>query len=251
MNLLRLITVLALLASIPFVASAGPIVFERALPTSNVNNDAPGNPAVDANRSNFKWTAPNYISGDDFMLSADDVIALSVWMIAENPGTTNPNQEIASLKLFGGQDSLGVGPTTLGLLSSTYSFSAVGGQGFWNPVRSIFQPIFKITFTNMSWVVQGGVLYDFAVEGLSLSGNMLSLSASTAGLSGGTQDGADGGFLGFTPSAGGYDLTYGVTSATTGFDGDINVEIQTVPEPATMSLFVIGGAFAFFLRRKK
>jgi hypothetical protein len=44
---------------------------------------------------------------------------------------------------------------------------------------------------------------------------------------------------------------YSINSGVTGFDGDINVEIQSVPEPATMSLFVIGGAFAFFLRRKK
>jgi hypothetical protein len=272
-TLLRHVLPLLLLVSF---ATAAPVIFERALPTGpNVNADAPGNLTNDALRSNIKWApTSNYIIGDDFILPIESIIdTISVWMVAENPATTDPAQELQlSIRLFGGPN-----PDPITLRSTTYSFAPVtydNGQGYWNPTRGIFQPIFELTFSNLNWTVQGNTLYNFAVEGFG-TGATLSLHASNAcnatdpvndpfncdgpGLSNSQQDAPDGAFLVFTgpPLTGPYTLQ---GSFYSGFDGlwdkdsDINVRItgEVIPEPSTFILIGFGlGAVAYYRRRRQ
>jgi hypothetical protein len=272
-TLLRIVLPLLLLVT---SVAAGPVVFERALPTGpNVNADAPGNATPDANRSNVKWapTDPTTILGDDFSLPFDIIIeSITVWMVAENPGTTNPNQELSAIRLFTGTDA------DMVLTSSNYSFTQVtydNGQSYWNPTRQIFQPIFEITFGSeaspLGWAVQANTLYNFAVQGIN-SGNLLSLHASngcdfdpnvgclsTPGLSQSRQDDPDGAFLEFesaTPPDGPYQLLYAWYSHPELDDlwdkaSDINVRITAIPEPSTFVLLGLGfGALAYFRRRR-
>jgi hypothetical protein len=271
-TLLRIVLPLLLLVT---SVAAGPVVFERALPTGpNVNADAPGNPTPDANRSNIKWAPTGLtILGDDFILPFDIVLeSITVWMVAENPGTTNPNQELFAIRLFTGGDD------NMVLTSNTYSFTPVtydNGQGYWNPARQIFQPIFEVTFGSeanpLLWSVQADTLYNFAVQGLG-TGNVLSLHGSngcdfdpnigclsTPGLSQSRQDAPDGAFLEFdsaSPPDGPYELLYAWYSHPD-LDNlwdkasDINVRITAIPEPSTFALLGLGfGALAYFRRRR-
>ena len=280
-TLLRIVLPLLLLVT---SVAAGPVVFERALPTGpNVNADQPGNPTPDANRSNIKWapTTGSTVLGDDFSLPMDTIIeSLTVWMVAENPGTTDPAQELASLRLFLGTDG------DMQLVSSTYTFQHVGYVGSLsssdyynaNPLSGPpkLQPIFAITFGSgsqpLNWVVGADPLYNFAVEGTSVGGGnfQLSLHASngcdfdpnvgcltTPGLSQSRQDGPDGAFLEFEPNgAGGYQLLYAWYSHPDLDDlwdkaSDINVSITTIPEPSTFALLGLGfGALVYFRRRR-
>jgi hypothetical protein len=100
-TLLRI--VLPLLLLVTSVATAAPVVFERALPTANVND--PG-----ADRSNIKWapTAPNSILGDDFILPYETIVdSITVWMVGENPLSVAPSNELLFIRLFAGENSGG------------------------------------------------------------------------------------------------------------------------------------------------
>lgn len=255
------------------VAIATPVVFERALPAGpNVNAGAAGNAAPDANRSNIKWAPsdPVTIFGDDFQLPFDTVIdAITVWMVAENANTTDPSQELSSIRLFGGNDAV------MELKSSSFAFTQVtygNAQSYWNPYRGIFQPIFEVTFNGLNWAVMSGELYDFAVEGITVAGkdHLLSLHASNdcefdpgfnacegaPGFSESRQDGPDGAFLEFAPTGPDeYALLYAWYSHPD-LDGlwdkssDLNVRIATIPEPSTFALLGLGlGAVVYFRRR--
>ena len=102
----------------------------------------------------------------------------------------------------------------------------------------------------------GGVLYDFGIGATPGTESSLFLHGSNAALSGSTQDGADGLFLGFTGPP--YSLAY-VIDPTAGeaplWDkgSDINVEIDgsAVPEPATFGLLAISAGALLFLRRRR
>jgi hypothetical protein len=251
-------TVLPLLLLMSSVASAAPVVFERALPTGpNVNADAPGNATTDAERSNIKWAPTGQdILGDDFKLLHDAVIdTITVWMVGDSAETTNPNQELSSIHLYTGIDA------HMTLAATTYTFAPVtyaNGQGYWNPVQGIFQPIFELTFTNLNWAVSANTLYDFAVEGVGLNGHLLSLHASNAALSASRQDGFDEFFLGFTgtPLTGPYRLDYAWGSDPMwddlwDKDSDINVRITgtPVPEPSSFGLLGLGIGVLVYFRR--
>jgi hypothetical protein len=274
-TLLRIVLPLLLLVT---SVAAGPVIFERALPTGpNVNADAPGNATPDANRSNIKWAPTGLtILGDDFILPFDNIIeSITVWMVGDNANTTNPNQELFSIRLFTGNDA---NMTLVGAPSGTYSFTQVtydNGQNYWNPTRQIFQPIFEVTFGSaanpLNWSVQANTLYNFAVQGLG-TGNVLSLHGSngcdfdpnigclsTPGLSQSNQDAPDGAFLEFSttnPPDGPYELLYAWYSHPD-LDNlwdkasDINVRIAAIPEPSTFALLGLGfGALVYFRRRK-
>lgn len=265
-----------LLLIVPSLAVATPL-FVRALPTGpNVNANAPGNDTPDENRSNIKWApfGSGTIIGDDFQLPFDAVIdSITVWMVAEDPNTTDPSQELSSIRLFGGTDAL------LELKSDAYSFTPVtydNGLSFWNASRGVYQPIFELTFSNLNWQVMAGLLYDFAVEGTTVDGGdfLLSLHASNAcefdpgfnacegapGLSETRQDAPDGALLEFeTAGLDQYALLYAWYSHP-GLQNlwdksnDINVRLTSmaaVPEPSTFALLGLGfGALAYFRRRR-
>ena len=103
----------------------------------------------------------------------------------------------------------------------------------------IFYPIAQTTFSNLNYLVEGGVKYDFGVMGdKSLWWN----HASNAALSGTKQDGADDKYLEFDRNN-----LANVTvwdSNGNGWDksSDINVQITgtQVPEPTSLLLFCTG-----------
>lgn len=244
----RVVAALTLASSL----SAG-VIFERALPTAGLNN------IVSANRSNISWAPGDntYILGDDFTLTSNSVIdTLSVWEVSSN---VKPQTEFGSISLYAGPDNGVVDATTgspLSLLSSTYSSSLVSGyqyQGY----SGAYYDVYKISFSGLNLSVAGGVLWDFGIGGTTSS---LYLHASNAGLSGSTQDGADGLYLGYTGGSP-YRLTYVIDSGaidpltgTAPWDksSDINVEITGVPEPATFGMLTISaGALLFLWRRRR
>lgn len=246
-NLIRLAGSLLVCASL---ASAAPILFQRAMPTGAGVNNPNG-----ALRSNVKWE-PNSngttFLGDDFILNNNFVInQFSVWMVANEADTTNPNQEMSDIALYIGED-LSPNPSTVSFISNSYSFSP-GPFSYFNDVRGINQPIFKITFDNLNFAGTGGVLYNFGILGTPVNPNFqLSLAASNAALSNSIQNGPDGYFLVFDSATG--DLLGGYNSLLDGLwdkETDINVEIAGVPEPSTLSLLALGGAALVYFRRRQ
>jgi hypothetical protein len=208
--------------------------------------------------STTTWTSTGaYILGDDFTLGANGTIdSLSVWFVAHT-GTTNPNQEASSIKLFAGAD-----PGPLPLLSSTYSFTSAGI--FANPTLKIDQPIFLLTFSGLNWSANGGTLYDFGIEGTIIGAasgqpfypfNLTAtnpLNATTPG----PGDGADGFLLAFdgTAGTGPYNLFFtNPGSSTDPLVGDINVQISgsTIPEPSTFAMLGLGAGVLLVFRRRR
>jgi hypothetical protein len=234
----RVLVALALASSL----SAG-VIFERALPTANLND------AAGANRSNISWGPgdSSYILGDDFTLASDSVInSLSVWEVS-NGGS--PTTEFGSLSLYAGADP------DLAFISSSYLSSLVSGYQYQGS-SGAFYDVYKITFSGLNLTVAGGVLYDFGVGATPGTESSLSLHASHAALSGSTQDGADGFFFGFSGPP--YTLAYVIDPAAGEVPlwdkgSDINVEIEgsAVPEPATFGLLSIGAGALLFLRRRR
>jgi hypothetical protein len=234
----RVLVALTLASSL----SAG-VIFERALPTANLNDTA------GANRSNVSW-APgdsSYILGDDFTLASDSVInSLSVWEVSNNGA---PTTEFGSISLYAGADP------NLSLISSIYSSSLVSGYQYQGS-SGAFYDVYKITFSGLNWSVPGGVLYDFGIGATAGTESSLFLHGSNAALSGSTQNGADGVFLGFDGPP--YSYTFAIDSAAGEVplwdkSSDINVEIDgsAVPEPATFGLLAIGAGAFLVLRRRR
>src|ERR1022692_535734 len=227
----RVLIVLALASSL----SAG-VIFERALPTANLNN------AAGADRSNISWAPGDntYILGDDFTLGSDSVInSLSVWEVSNNG---SPTTEFGSLSLYVGADP------NISLISSSYTSSLVSGYQYQGS-SGTFYDVYKITFSGLNLSASGGVLYDFGIGATPGTESSLFLHGSNAALSGPTQDGADGFYLGYTGPP--YTLTYVIDSSVTGWDkgSDINVEIDgsAVPEPATFGLLAISAGASLLL----
>ena len=226
----RVLVVLALASSL----SAG-VIFERALPTANLNN------AAGADRSNISWAPGDntYILGDDFTLGSDSVInSLSVWEVSNNG---SPTTEFGSLSLYVGADP------NISLISSSYTSSLVSGYQYQGS-SGTFYDVYQITFSGLNLSAAGGVLYDFGIGATPGTESSLFLHASNAAFSGSTQDGSDGLFLGFTGPP--YTLAYVIDSNGNGWDksSDINVEIA-VPETATTFGLLAIGAGALLDRK--
>jgi hypothetical protein len=242
---MRLSTVLRMALLLCFIAVAvsqsglGAVIFDRPY--------VPGQTTT--------WTPTgNYILGDDFTLAANATIdSISVWMVGENPATTDPSQEESSIRLFVGPD-----PGPLNLVSSTYTFQNVGT--FANPNLHIDQPIFLLTFSGLSFAATGGTLYDFGVEGTPIGGNHFNLTAvnPSGPNTPGPGDGTDGFILAFngTHGTGPYNLFFTVPGDTDSpLAGDINVRVATagaaVPEPASFAFLGLGLVGLFALRQRR
>jgi hypothetical protein len=194
----------------------------------------------------------NYILGDDLSIPVTQTIySLSVWFVAAKTTTTDPAQEISSMRLFGGAD-----PGPLTLLASTYTFHTEGftyAGPFSNPRTNTQQPLFKITFDNLNWTLQAGVLYDFAVEGTPIAPDGLFALTATNALDANTPgpgQGADGIFLAFNGKygTGPYNLYFTYPGAVGDpLVGDINVILN--PEPSSIVLMGLGGAALLLVRR--
>lgn len=243
------------------ISSAGPIIFQRALPTTNLNN------AAGVNRSNAgpiqgSFGGTPFTLGDDFILPGTGSIvidSISVFMITNTLAGT-PSSEFSQIRLFGGADNFPV-PSPLTQLSQTYTATKVqynGATDFQSLSSSTLFSIYQLTFAGLGWTVQKNQYYDFAVNGTPIGGNTFALSVSNDVLGGATNPGApawDGSFLFFQGNP--LNLTAASNTGTLigfGKGADVNVIITSgvpVPEPASFGMFAIGlGALVMRLRRK-
>lgn len=195
------------------------LLFDRGLPTQNINNTAPNHSASDLERSNVSWgfadsltSGNSYPVGDDFLLGTTGqtylVDTLRIWSVigvADTPATIS-DHFWQSFTLWGGQVEAGAGglrtlhtgPTNgsdpqIRISQVTY----LTGENYWAEPVQLYRKIWQIDFGGLSWVVEGGKRYQFFVDGsgftsLGLWNVFPTLHASNAGLSGSSQAGADG-----------------------------------------------------------
>lgn len=199
-------------------AAQAAMLFDRGLPTQNINNPAPNNPAPDSDRSNISWgfadkigSGYSYPVGDDFSLGTSGqtylVDTLRVWAVigVADTAATIPNNFWRSFTLWGGQVEAGAsglsvlhsGPTNgSDPRISISQVSYVTDKNYWaEPVR-LYRKIWQIDFSGLNWTVEGGKLHQFFVDGsgftsLGVWNVFPTLHASNAGLSGSSQAGAD------------------------------------------------------------
>lgn len=232
--------------------SSADLLFNRGLPTANLNNGA------GALRSNVAWADTESsdtvwqwsLPGDNFVLSNPGTYQINdirVWVV-NAPGVNNPTA------LWGGlagstMSVISTSPTITGV---TYS-NGDGYQGGSGTFYSISQVDFSVNLTLTS-----GQYFDFFVQSpyVELQGDEFVnafASASNAALSGSPQDGADNTvlWLNYDGSITPWD------SNGSGWDksSDINVQVfgDPTPEPATFFLFGGGlvGLLAYLRRAKK
>jgi hypothetical protein len=248
-----LVMVLGLILLLGVQAAHADLIFDRGLPTANLNN------AANPNRSNISLLSgpyadsnpPTYqVWGDDCMISGSGtyhVDTLRVWL---NNGSTTPT----NLKLWGGKAG-----DSLSLVSTDFSASIVTYQDgqkyerFLGP-SGIFIDMWQINFT-INHDMEAGQKYLFFVDGPILpryTSGVLDgyfspyLHLSNAALSGSTQAGADNYVLRLT-------IAGGVPGAIVQFDAvnsnfrrsvDANVQLygyQVAPLPST--LWLLGSGF--------
>jgi WD40 repeat protein len=171
-----------------FVQPLAPMpVFDRGLPTANLNN------AAGADRSNVEWadfeTPPEtpWLPGDDFTLAGAGtyfITTIRVW-----------STDDAGLSLRGG-----VAGTPINLISKTYTAVPVvyANSESYQTSAGDFLPLYQIDF-RVSIPLNGGVTYQYFLDGPATASDDgfvgASLHASNAALSGSLQMGADDIFL--------------------------------------------------------
>jgi len=175
-----------LLAGSP-LAMAQMLVFDRGLPTENLNN------AAGADQSNVEWadieTLPEtpWLPGDDFTLAGTGsyiVTSIRVWS-TDNTG----------LALRGG-----VAGEPNGIIAKAYTATPVTyvNAETYQTSAGDFLPLYQIDFS-VNIPLNGGVTYQYFLDGPATANGSdfmgAHLHASNAALSGSTQTGADDTFL--------------------------------------------------------
>ena len=228
-----LLAAAALASVLTTTASAG-LIFDRGLPTANLNNIS------GANRSNVAWadTAPTLSMGDNFTLSSADVInGVRVWVVTRSTLTT-PN----AFTLWLGSDT-GIPATTnvaavatstsvtLANYADASTYQASGGDMI---------NIYQVDFFGLS-LAYGPGTYAFGVSGTPGRDDVATpfLHSSNGPLSGSTQMGSDGFIYGFD-SLGLMVTGYPWNSNGAGWDKSSDVNVQVfVPEPSNVALLAI------------
>ncbi len=250
-------------------AHAAPVVFDRGLPTANLND------SFGASRSNVAWgsnqaTPPKY-TGDDFTLAAGtwNISTVRVWAVI---GLTSNNSasliadRYSSISLYGG----GAGNSLTNLMSGNTTGNTTdnanitikkvqyaGGENY-ESFGNLLN-IFEIDFNNLNWTVTGGELQNFSVAGLDNTAETtfrpFFMHASNAAAGVAPADGADNLFKEFVQNGANLDFVSTVNSNGNGWDksSDINVQIEAnaVPEPASMALFGVAMAGFGLARRQR
>lgn len=245
-------TMTCLVVVLAGAAGADPIIFDRGLPTANLNN------ASGANRSNVAWgDVDPYLVGDTFNLSGTSAYTIddfTVWYI--NSTTYPVDEATANFSLYVGSST--AAPLTD--VSTSWTTSTVQYQGGldYQGTSGSFLTITQLTFTNLGLTVSGNTNYYFTVAALDSSSNLIAplfLHSSNAPLSGSTQQGANGLFSGFLYNNGAVTWDYDWNSAGGGWDksSDVNVQITgaVVPVPAAAGLGFLGMGLVGLLRRRK
>ncbi len=236
------------------------LIFDRGLPTANIN-------AAPPIRSNVDWSfGPSIFLGDDFTLASNPtgyvIDDIRVWIDGGTPGTGFQLGSLySSLTLYGGPDGVGVGPLVTGSITGNTATNNVtltpvtyaDGSNYQGYTGTQYQ-IWQVDFGNLNWLVSANTLMDFALGATNPAGidpndpnNYLYLLASNAALSGSIQQGADGLLRTFDSSSLAFNGTWNsAPTADGGWDksSDINVQIfgHYVPEPG--SLLLVGLALS-------
>lgn len=241
------------------IAGASPLLFDRGLPTANLNN------ASGANRSNVAWAdttaafgglGTTTAMGDNFTLAYSSVIdTVRVWIVARD--TSGPVTSAGAYTLLLGND-LGAG-TVVSAVGTGSSIAATTYNGIdtYQATNGDFITLFQLDFAGLNLAVGPGT-FAFGIAGphrIDLTTPFV--HASNAPLSGSTQQGSDGFIYGFN-ALGQLDVSngYPFNSLNNGWDksSDINVQVYgTVPEPSTVALIGIAmlSLFGFGLVRRR
>lgn len=223
MKKMMICAVISLAVSFPAFGSY--LVFDRGLPTDNLNNAAAGD------RSNVAWAfgGGEYMVGDDFTISTTCTIdTIRVWVTGSTDGL--------SLYLGADGDPLTVASTNYTSTLVTY-LDCQSYQGTSGSSIDIYQLDFDVDID-----ATGGTKFNFVLKAPNIGDDLTYLHASNADLSGSTQDGADdlSGYAGMLEAPGPY--LYSWDSLGNGWDksSDINVQVYAVPLPATILLGFLG-----------
>jgi hypothetical protein len=246
-----------MLTAITGSAMAAPVVYDRGLPTANLND------AAGANRSNVAWgfdqNTPAFYAGDDFTLGAGTyrIDTVRTWAVIGGVGNTSPTliaDRYSSIALYGGSgpnlnqlmsgNTVGNGTNNANISITKVQYA--GGadyESFGNELN-----LYEVTFSNLNWVVDGSVQQFFSVAGVDNAADAVFrpwfMSASNAALGGSPADGADDLYSAFFDNGGtlAFDSTF--SSLGNGWDkaSDINVQIEAerLPEPGSLLLFGLG-----------
>lgn len=247
-------------------AQAAPIIFDRGLPSTNLNSSS--NP-VATTRSNAAWAYGPYqtanpptqytIPGDDFSIgsvgTSYNITTVRLWVIY---GGLNSMVTPTGLNLYEGKWA--DGPSGISLASSSFAAQRVYYDTSTNYVRwqdGVGRKIWEIDFT-VNLTVEGGLKYWFFLDGLYQNQTdgyyySYSLAASNSQYGGVTADGADNLLRKLTVDTGGGGFTVvqqvdwdsqGFTDSGKNFpnstDANIQLEGFQVPLPSTLLLFGSG-----------
>jgi hypothetical protein len=248
------ILALSLLLSVTTALKADGLLYDRGLPTTNLNN------AAGANRSNVAWGfygGDFWASGDDFNLNRPGTLTITdlrVWIVGT--GTQPLSAMWSDLTLYVGGTTPG-SITALSTVSTTggdpdvlISPATYGGGQTYQGSSGNFLNTFQVDFL-LNWSVDGSTTHTFFVGGTPTDANKAlytvpsypgvspMLHASNEALSGSTQEGANNRYryLGWTDPFAVVD-TDEVNSQGYGWDkpSDINVQIFGTPEPSAIVL---------------
>lgn len=194
-------------------------------------------------RINVAWADPSpYITGDDFSIGSSGSYHLDdirIWVVKGANATFPPTS------LYFGADGGSISLTSAAVSTTLLSYQYQGSSG---NMLEVYQVDFAVNLN-----ILGGQKYDFFI------GDNLSTSpyyspfvhASNAGLSGSTQDGADGSFLEYDLSTGLVNSWNSLTDGGWDKPSDINVQVfGSVPEPSLILLLGPGLIGLAALRRK-
>lgn len=226
-------------------AAASQLVFDRGLPTANLNT-------LGANQSNVSWADNGATSiGDNFTLAAPAnylITDIRIWVVGSSLPLTS-----SSFGLWFGTDSgISTNVSYKGQSSSVISTTYSNSQGLQTATANY--PLYQVDFTGLNLLVPQGT-YAFGVSGVTDPGVATTpfLSASNAALSGSPQgaptDGLIYAFDGSGAMASGYPWnSIGGWNKTS----DINVQVfADVPEPASMLVLAVGALGAGIARRRR